>query len=49
MAIGEPGANNAALFAISILSINDSTLANNFKQWREKLSNSITDEPIDEI
>ena len=49
MAIGEPGANNAALFAISILSINDSTLANNIKQWREKLSNSITDEPIDEI
>ena len=49
MAIGGPGANNAALFAISILSINDSTLANNIKQWREKLSNSITDEPIDEI
>ena len=49
MAIGEPGANNAALFAISILAINDSTLASNFKQWREKLSNSITDEPIDEI
>ena len=49
MAIGETGANNAALFAISILSINDSTLANNIKQWREKLSNSITDEPIDEI
>src|ERR1700729_4460996 len=34
LAIGKPGAANAALLAISILALNDATLANKLKRWR---------------
>ena len=48
MAIGEPGAINAALLAISILAINDLKLDKKLLQWRENLSNSIPHEPKNE-
>jgi len=34
LAIGKPGAANAALLAISILALNDAALANKLKRWR---------------
>ena len=46
MAIGEPGAFNAGLMAISILSIHDKKTALRLEKWREELSESINDEPI---
>jgi len=45
MAIGEPGAFNAGLMAISILAVADSNLAIKLEQWRQTLSDSISDEP----
>ncbi len=45
MAIGEPGAFNAGLMAISILAVNDSNLATKLEQWRQSLSESINEEP----
>ncbi|WP_226549007.1 5-(carboxyamino)imidazole ribonucleotide mutase [Celeribacter naphthalenivorans] len=48
MAIGEAGAANAGLMAAGILAINDPALADRLDAWREALSASIPDEPIDE-
>ncbi|WP_417262581.1 5-(carboxyamino)imidazole ribonucleotide mutase [Celeribacter sp.] len=48
MAIGEAGAANAGLMAAGILAINDPALADRLDTWREALSASIPDEPIDE-
>ncbi|WP_417278150.1 5-(carboxyamino)imidazole ribonucleotide mutase [Celeribacter sp.] len=48
MAIGEAGAANAGLMAAGILAINDPALAERLDAWREALSASIPDEPIDE-
>ncbi|MAB01679.1 MAG: 5-(carboxyamino)imidazole ribonucleotide mutase [Rhodobacteraceae bacterium] len=46
MAIGEAGAFNAGLMAISILSVYDKDIALRLEKWREELSESINDEPI---
>ena len=46
MAIGESGAFNAGLMAISILSVSDKKTALRLEKWREELSESINDEPI---
>lgn len=46
MAIGESGAFNAGLMAISILSVFDKKTALRLEKWREELSESINDEPI---
>jgi 5-(carboxyamino)imidazole ribonucleotide mutase len=46
MAIG--GAANAGLMAASILALNDPALADRLDQWRDTLSASIPDTPIDE-
>lgn len=46
MAIGESGAFNAGLMAISILSVCDKKTALRLEKWREELSESINDEPI---
>ena len=46
MAIGEAGAFNAGLMAISILSVYDKDTALRLEKWREELSESINDEPI---
>ena len=40
-AIGNAGAKNAALFAVSMLSINNKVLFNKFNNWREKQTQSI--------
>ena len=48
MAIGAPGAANAALMAAGILALNDTALAARLDTWRSDLSASIPQEPIDD-
>ncbi|KAB7610438.1 5-(carboxyamino)imidazole ribonucleotide mutase [Amylibacter sp. SFDW26] len=48
MAIGAAGAANAGLMAAGILANNDADLAKRLDEWRNALSASITDEPIDD-
>ena len=48
MAIGAAGAKNAGLMAAGILALHDAELAQRLDQWRNDLSASIADEPIDE-
>ncbi len=48
MAIGEPGATNAGLMAISILSTTNSAIEEKLKIWRKNLSQAVAMEPIDE-
>jgi 5-(carboxyamino)imidazole ribonucleotide mutase len=45
LAIGEAGAKNAALLAISILALNDKKLAEKLKKFRETQSDSVQIEP----
>lgn len=46
-AIGEAGAVNAALFAVQILSIDDSQLHAKFRAWRQKQTESVEEFPTD--
>ena len=46
LAIGESGAENAALFAIEILSINDKVLAKKMDKYRENLTKSVKEKPV---
>ena len=46
MAIGEAGAHNAALFAISIIGIRNAELLNKLEKKRKKISNKIPESPI---
>ena len=46
-AVGEAGAKNAALFAISILAINDNKLLKKTNIWRKNLSKSVKNKPHD--
>ena len=48
MAIGAPGAANAALMAAGILALNDPALAAHLDTWRSNLSASIPEVPTDE-
>jgi 5-(carboxyamino)imidazole ribonucleotide mutase len=48
MAIGEPGAANAALMAAAILALQDSALAARLDAWRDALSASIPESPSDD-
>jgi 5-(carboxyamino)imidazole ribonucleotide mutase len=48
MAIGAPGAANAALMAAGILALNDPALAVRLDAWRTALSDSIPQEPSDD-
>ncbi|MGJ8590732.1 MAG: 5-(carboxyamino)imidazole ribonucleotide mutase, partial [Yoonia sp.] len=48
MAIGAAGAANAALMAASILALGDDALAKRLEDWRDALSASIPQEPIDD-
>ena len=48
MAIGAAGAANAGLMAAGILALHDDALAARLEGWREALSASIPDEPIDD-
>ncbi len=48
MAIGAAGAANAGLMAAGILATSDDALATRLDAWREALSASIAEEPVDE-
>ncbi|WP_282094366.1 5-(carboxyamino)imidazole ribonucleotide mutase [Epibacterium ulvae] len=48
MAIGAAGAANAGLMAAGILALQDTDLAQRLDAWREALSASIPEEPIDD-
>lgn len=48
MAIGAAGASNAGLMAAGILALQDAALAERLDAWREALSASIPDEPVNE-
>lgn len=48
MAIGKPGATNAALFAASILAINNKDISTKLTNWRIELTNSVPETPHDE-
>lgn len=48
MAIGAPGAANAALMAAGILALNDPALATRLDTWRSDLSASIPEAPTDD-
>lgn len=45
LAIGKPGAINAALLAASILATTDDALAERLDMWREKQTNDVADTP----
>ncbi len=45
LAVGEAGAKNAALLAISILSINDKKLGAKYKAWRSRQTKSVEKKP----
>ncbi|MEM8555126.1 MAG: 5-(carboxyamino)imidazole ribonucleotide mutase [Pseudomonadota bacterium] len=48
MAIGASGAANAGLMAASILAVSDPALAQRLQDWRQALSASIPEEPVDD-
>jgi len=48
MAIGEAGAKNAGLMAAGILAVHDAALGDRLDAWRDALSASIPEVPVDE-
>ena len=46
LAIGDPGASNAALMAAQILSLNDKPLDRKVKYYKTKQTNSVLDKPV---
>src|SRR6202050_3540987 len=48
LAIGEPGAKNAALLAISILALADEALAARLEAWRAARTAEVAERPADE-
>lgn len=44
-AIGEPGAKNAGLFAVSLLALSDAGLAKKFSAWRARQTKSVAQKP----
>ena len=46
LAIGDPGASNAALMAAQILSLNDKSLDRKVKNYKTKQTNSVLDKPV---
>ena len=45
MAIGAPGAFNAAIFAIQVLAVSDVVVRQKIKDWRLNTTNRVKDEP----
>ena len=45
LAVGESGAANSALLAISILSMSDKTLRKSYEEWRKDQTSSVDDIP----
>ena len=48
LAIGKPGAINAALLAASVLSLSDETISNKLNAWRQERTDMVALEPSDE-
>ena len=45
MAIGSPGAFNAAIFAIQVLAVTDKVIGQKIRDWRADTTNRVKDEP----
>ena len=45
MAIGEPGAFNAAILAMELLGLQDPKCEKSLSDWREKVTKKVADEP----
>ena len=45
MAIGSPGAFNAAIFAIQVLAITDEVIGQKIRDWRADITNRVKNEP----
>ena len=45
MAIGSPGAFNAAMFAIQVLAVTDKVIGQKIKDWRADTTNRVKNEP----
>lgn len=48
LAIGKPGAINAALLAVSVIALGDAALAERLEAWRERQAEAIAEKPADE-
>ena len=48
MAIGVPGAINAALLAGSVLALRSDKISNNMKSWHDRQTQMVPEEPLDE-
>ena len=48
LAIGKPGAINAALLAASVLALSDAALAERLTTWRDKQAQAVALSPADE-
>jgi 5-(carboxyamino)imidazole ribonucleotide mutase len=48
LAIGKPGAINAALLAASVLSLSDEALAERLAEWRQMQTNAVPEFPRDD-
>jgi 5-(carboxyamino)imidazole ribonucleotide mutase len=47
LAIGQPGAVNAALLAASVLALNDTALSSRLEDWRKRQTESVAEAPKD--
>lgn len=47
LAIGKPGAVNAALLAASVLALSDAALAERLEQWRKRQTEAVAEKPSD--
>jgi 5-(carboxyamino)imidazole ribonucleotide mutase len=47
LAIGRPGAINAALLAAAVLALSDDALAGRLEAWRKRQSESVAEQPSD--
>ena len=47
LAIGRPGAINAALLAVAVLALSDDALAGRLEAWRKRQSESVAEQPSD--
>jgi 5-(carboxyamino)imidazole ribonucleotide mutase len=48
LAIGKPGAINAALLAASVLSLNNSEIEENLEAYRQNQTQSVAEFPVDD-
>jgi 5-(carboxyamino)imidazole ribonucleotide mutase len=46
MAIGEAGATNAGIFAVSILALSDDALAKRLRDWRAERTAAVGETPV---